>query len=152
AALARRHVVPIITNGATVAACGEALVGLQLTDLPTGEELAVGPFHIRSFGVSHDAADPVGVVISAEGWSVGIAIDLGSWDARVVEALSAADLLVIEANHDRERLWAAPYDWPVKQRIASERGHLDNVDAGRLLAQLGSNGRRRTAWLAHLSQ
>jgi phosphoribosyl 1,2-cyclic phosphodiesterase len=59
---------------------------------------------------------------------------------------------VLEANHDYERLRAAPYAWPVKQRIYSQLGHLDNVEAGRLLARVAADGRRRTAWLAHLSQ
>jgi phosphoribosyl 1,2-cyclic phosphodiesterase len=37
-------------------------------------------------------------------------------------------------------------------RIASKTGHLDNVQAGSFLAALAADGRRRTAWLAHLSQ
>ena len=83
---------------------------------------------------------------------MGVAIDLGSWDDGVLDGLRAADLVVLEANHDRERLRLAPYDWAVKQRIYSPLGHLDNMEAGALLARLGADGRRRTAWLAHLSE
>ena len=70
----------------------------------------------------------------------------------MLDSLRAADLVVLEANHDRERLRLAPYDWAVKQRIYSRLGHLDNMEAGALLARLGADGRRRTAWLAHLSE
>ena len=70
----------------------------------------------------------------------------------MLAGLISADLVVLEANHDRERLRLAPYDWSVKQRIYSPLGHLDNMEAGALLARLGADGRRRTAWLAHLSE
>ncbi len=151
-ALARRHKVPIITNRPTAEALGGAVSGADVRLMPVGSEIALGPFSLRSFPVPHDAAAPVGYSIRAAHWCVGIAIDLGSWDKDVLEGLRAADLVVIEANHDREKLRAAPYDWAVKQRIFSPRGHLDNVDAGALLAQLGADGRRRTAWLAHMSE
>jgi phosphoribosyl 1,2-cyclic phosphodiesterase len=150
--LARRHGIPIVANQATAAALGAALSGVTVLDLAVGSESTIGPFDVRSFAVPHDAAAPVGYAIQAAGWCVGIAIDLGSWDAEVVAGLRAADLVVLEANHDREKLRFAPYDWSVKQRIYSRLGHLDNMEAGALLAQIGSDGRRRTAWLAHLSE
>lgn len=150
--LARRHALPVVANGPTLAALGDSLAGAPLRELPVGAFMELGPFLVQSFPVPHDAAAPVGYLVRAGRWCVGVAVDLGSWDAPVAEALSAADLLVVEANHDYERLRHAPYAWPVKQRIYSPRGHLDNVEAGRLLARAAADGRRRTAWLAHLSQ
>jgi phosphoribosyl 1,2-cyclic phosphodiesterase len=150
--LARRHGIPIVANAATAAALGASLDGVRLLDLPVGGAAALGSFGVRSFAVPHDAAAPVGYTVEADGWCVGVAIDLGSWDEGVLAGLRAADLVVLEANHDREKLRLAPYDWAVKQRIYSRLGHLDNMDAGALLARLGADGRRRTAWLAHLSE
>ncbi|HEU5101707.1 MAG TPA: MBL fold metallo-hydrolase [Roseiflexaceae bacterium] len=150
--LARRHGIPVVANAETAAALGPALGGVALLDMAVGDRMALGPFGVRSFGVPHDAAAPVGYTIQVGGWCVGVAIDLGSWDEGVLEGLRAADLVVLESNHDRERLRLAPYDWAVKQRIYSRLGHLDNMDAGALLARLGADGRRRTAWLAHLSE
>lgn len=150
--LARRHSIPIFTNGPTATAVMTELSGVRVIDLPSGSEVSIGPFHVRSFSVSHDAAEPVGFVIEAEQWRVAIATDLGTWDAQVAAALASGDLVVLEANHDRERLRAARYADSLKNRITSDRGHLDNVAAGRLLAQIGADGRKRTAWLAHLSQ
>jgi phosphoribosyl 1,2-cyclic phosphodiesterase len=150
--LARRHGIPIVANSATAAALGGALSGVERLNLAVAGTIALGPFDVRSFAIPHDAAAPVGYCIQADGWCVGVAIDLGSWDDGVLDSLRAADLVVLEANHDRERLRLAPYDWAVKQRIYSRLGHLDNMEAGALLARLGADGRRRTAWLAHLSE
>jgi phosphoribosyl 1,2-cyclic phosphodiesterase len=151
-AMARRHHLPIITNRPTAAALHASLAGAEVRFIEVGGALALGPYQLHSFPVPHDAAAPVGYCIQAGRWCVGVALDLGSWDDRVVEGLRAADLVVLEANHDREKLRHAPYDWAVKQRIFSPLGHLDNVDAGALLARLAADGRRRTAWLAHLSE
>lgn len=149
---ARRHNLQLILNQATANALGALSAGVAHTILPTGQSMNLAGMQIRSFRVAHDAAEPVGYCIRAANWCVGVAIDLGSWDTTVLEALIDADLIVLEANHDRERLRAAPYTSNVKQRIYSSLGHLDNVEAGKLLAHIGSDGRRRTVWLAHLSE
>jgi len=149
---ARRHGVPLVVNQPTADALDLLSAGVAFQVLPTGSEAVIAGLAVRSFAVPHDAAEPVGYTIRAGGWCVSIAIDLGSWDDAVLASLAMADLVVLEANHDRERLRAAPYSWPIKQRIFGPRGHLDNVDAGELLARLGADGRRRTVWLAHLSE
>jgi phosphoribosyl 1,2-cyclic phosphodiesterase len=150
--LARRYGLPVVASSPTLATLGDGLAGVATRDMPVGGFLECGPFVVQSFPVPHDAAAPVGYLIRAGRWCVGVAVDLGSWDEPVAVALREADLVVVEANHDYERLKSAPYAWPVKQRIYSPLGHLDNVEAGRLLAQVAADGRRRTAWLAHLSQ
>lgn len=150
--LARRYGIPVVANAPTTAALGAALDGVAVHTLPTGAALTLGDFGVQSFPVPHDAADPVGYTVCADGWCVGVAVDLGSWDDAVLTGLMPADLVVLESNHDRERLRVAPYSWPLKQRIFGPLGHLDNVEAGALLARLGAAGRRRTAWLAHLSE
>jgi phosphoribosyl 1,2-cyclic phosphodiesterase len=147
----RRHGVPLVANRPTVEALGLLSEGVAFQVLSTGGRAEIAGLTVRSFPVPHDAAEPVGYTIQTERWCVGVAVDMGSWDEAVLAGLASADLVVVESNHDRERLRAAPYSWPVKQRIFGPRGHLDNVDAGALLARLGADGRRRTAWLAHLS-
>src|SRR6266545_6099237 len=152
APFARRYGVPLVANRPTADALGLLREGVAFQILPTGAMAEIAGFAVASFAVPHDAADPVGYTIRTGGWCVGVALDMGSWDDEVLAALAPADLVVIESNHDRERLLAAPYSWPIKQRIFGPRGHLDNMDAGALLARLGADGRRRTAWLAHLSE
>ncbi len=150
--LARRCQAPVVCTDGTRMALDARLDGAAVEVVPAGQRASIGPFDIMAFRVPHDAADPVGYRITAEGVSVGIAVDLGSWMTSIVEALRPCDLLVIEANHDRELLMSAPYPWPTRQRIFGPRGHLDNVQTGELLAQIGSDGRARDVWLAHLSE
>lgn len=150
--LARRYGIPVVANWPTLAAIEQDLSGVIVEELATGAAATIAGFNVRSFPVPHDAAEPVGYTISAGRWCVGIATDLGHWNDTIVEGLTPADLVVIEANHDQEKLWRAPYVEVVKHRIYSPTGHLDNISAGRLLARLGAGGRRRSAWLAHLSR
>lgn len=149
--LARRYKLPLICNGPTRAALGEAANGVYFEELSAGRA-AIGPFEVSSFALPHDAAAPVGYRIATHEAALAVAVDLGSWNEVVVAGLADADLLVVEANHDREMLMAAPYPWPVQQRIFGPLGHLDNMQAGELLARVASDGRTRTVWLAHLSE
>ena len=150
AALARRHGVPVVCNQATRDALGDELAGAPVELLPVGELAQVGPFELRSFRVSHDAADPVGYRVSDGDATAAIAVDLGSWSAETVAALRGADLVVVEANHDRELLRASPYPWAIQERIYGPRGHLDNVQCGELLARACDGP--CDVWLAHLSE
>ena len=67
------------------------------------------------------------------------------------EAAKGCDLVVLEANHDRTMLLSGPYPPPVKERIASARGHLDNTAASRAAVHLAGTGTRCFV-LAHLSE
>jgi phosphoribosyl 1,2-cyclic phosphodiesterase len=65
--------------------------------------------------------------------------------------LSGCDALMLECNHDTDMLQESAYPQPVKDRIASRHGHLDNSAAARLLASL-DRSRLRYVVAAHLSQ
>ena len=73
-----------------------------------GQEHRFADLDVRSFAISHDAVAPCGYVLSTGAWTVTIATDTGECAPQVIEALRGAHLLVLEANHDRERLLAAP--------------------------------------------
>ena len=150
--LARRYRVPVIANGATFRAAAAALGPLpEQVELPTGEECRVGALLVRTFPVSHDAREPVGFWVEADGRHVCVCTDLGVPTPAIREPLAAADLLVLEANHDTERLWRGPYPPMLKRRVAGPRGHLANTAAADLLLDLARDGRARAIWLAHLS-
>lgn len=151
AALARRYKLPVICNAETRAALGAELDGVPVEILPVGERASLGPFDIASFRLNHDAADPVGYRVSADGATLAVAVDLGSWTDETAAALGGADLIVVEANHDRELLLASPYPWSIRQRIFGPLGHLDNLQCGELLAR-ACRGRPCDVWLAHLSE
>lgn len=126
-------------------------------DLPAVEHFSAGtPFQIGDiaitpFTVPHDAVDPVGFVLEAEGKRVAIATDLGYMPPNVRAHLQQTDLLILEANHDLEMLRDGPYPWAVKQRVLSRVGHLSNDAAEEFLAG-EYDGHAQWIVLAHLSQ
>lgn len=150
--MARRYNVPIIANRPTLEAGAAALGGpVPSLALATGSCRTVGALELASFYVPHDAAEPVGYVISHQRWHICIILDAGRPSYEMRAPLRLADLVIIEANHERERLIAGPYTRLLKARILSDVGHLSNVEAAQLLAQ-AANGRHTWAWLAHLSE
>jgi phosphoribosyl 1,2-cyclic phosphodiesterase len=122
-----------------------------VVEQPVGSTRTVGPFEVTSFPVSHDGAEVCGYLLEAGGRSVAVFTDLGVAEPHLYEPLARAELLVIEANHDEGLLWNGPYPWPLKRRVASERGHLSNAACASLLRDvLPDQGRE--IWLAHLSR
>jgi len=91
-----------------------------------GCSFTVGDFDVSSFTIPHDAADPVGFTVKADGVRIAIATDLGYVTDSLRFHLRGADIVILESNHDLEMLRVGPYPWSVKQRVMSRRGHLSN--------------------------
>lgn len=150
--IARRYNVPIIANRPTLEAGAGALGSPTPTiELATGSCRTIGEIELASFYIPHDAAEPVGYLISHQNWHVCVILDAGKPAYEMRAPLRMADLAIIEANHERERLIAGPYTRVLKARILSDMGHLSNVEAAQLLAET-TNGKHKWAWLAHLSE
>ena len=116
-----------------------------------GEPFSIGDIALSPFTIPHDATDPVGFVLSAEGVRMGFATDLGYIPPNVKEQLQALDLLLLESNHDLEMLRDGPYPWSVKQRVLSRVGHLSN-DATAEFLSTAYDGQAAYIILAHLSE
>jgi phosphoribosyl 1,2-cyclic phosphodiesterase len=116
-----------------------------------GRPFAIGDIALSPFTIPHDAADPVGFVLSAEGVRMGFATDLGYVPPNVKAQLKALDLLLLESNHDLEMLRDGPYPWSVKQRVLSRVGHLSNNAAAEFLST-SYDGQAAYVILAHLSE
>ena len=133
-----RHQLPVFCNILTARALQD--FGLVHTDwrfFQTGTEFSIGSFEVRAFSVPHDAADPVGFRISGNGVSLGVLTDLGYATRLVFDALRGIQALLIETNHDEDLLQRdSRRPWSVKQRILSRHGHLSNIAAARVLAEL----------------
>jgi phosphoribosyl 1,2-cyclic phosphodiesterase len=82
---------------------------------------------------------------------LGHATDLGAVTPPVEDRLQGADVLLVEANHDPAMLANGPYPWPLKQRVASDVGHLSNEACAQLLNALCHDGLRKVV-LMHLSE
>ncbi len=147
---ARMHCAVVANRATLQAADTRTELGL-VKELPTGGEIALGPFRARSFCISHDAAEPVGYVVEVGGVKVAYATDCGCPCAPLREALRGADLCILESNHDREWLRRGPYPPHMKARVASDLGHLSNEDAAGLIAERLEENGPATVWLAHLS-
>ncbi|HVB98777.1 MAG TPA: MBL fold metallo-hydrolase [Candidatus Dormibacteraeota bacterium] len=121
--------------------------------LEAGQALTIGDIEINPFTIPHDAADPVGYALRAEGVKVAVVTDLGYLTELVKFHLRGADCLILESNHDLEMLKVGPYPWSVKQRVMSRTGHLSNHVVSEFLADPEAfDGRPRHLVLAHISE
>jgi phosphoribosyl 1,2-cyclic phosphodiesterase len=150
--LARRFGVPVVTASATWAALEPAMRGAVHHALGVCARVTMGPFAIEACPTSHDAAEPVAVVVrTADGTGVGVAYDLGRPTAGVRFLLRDLTAIVLEANHDDILLRTSGYPPSVQRRIAGSAGHLSNRAAAELLEELHHPG-LGVIVLAHLSQ
>ncbi|MBA2872875.1 phosphoribosyl 1,2-cyclic phosphodiesterase [Anoxybacillus calidus] len=152
--IARKYQLPIYANEKTWKAM-EGLIG----DIPTEQKFVFqmgtvktfGDLDVESFGVSHDAAEPMFYVFHHEGKKLVLITDTGYVSDRMKGIIKNADVFVFESNHDVEMLRMGHYPWNIKRRILSDVGHVSNEDAGLALADvIGDNTKR--IYLAHLSQ
>ena len=129
----------------------------------TGDELDLAGLAVRPFLTSHDAAAsfgfrfeeaaaPDGTGSGAPDYdALGFMTDTGTVTDEAWAALEGVRLLALESNHDRRMLATGPYPYPVKQRIASDRGHLSNDQAAIALARLAHAGLQQVVAM-HVSQ
>ncbi|WP_458120629.1 MBL fold metallo-hydrolase [Paenibacillus sp. Z6-24] len=153
-AVARKYQLPIYANEKTWMAIERAVGKItpeQKQIMQTGDFLTFGSLRIESFGISHDAAEPVGYFFRDGDQKLSVATDLGYVSDKVMQSISDSDVLVLEANHDIEMLRMGRYPWNTKRRILSDVGHLSNDAAGEALSELLCKKMKRT-YLAHLSR
>lgn len=113
------------------------------------------PFHIKDFQITafdipHDSTDNVGYFIQFGNHRFTLATDVGAITEEVARYLCKANHLVIESNYDEEMLQNGNYPYPLKQRIASGKGHLSNRQTAEFLAENYSPD-LQNVWLCHLS-
>ena len=110
----------------------------------------IGNISVTPFSIPHDAIDPVGFLFNAEGKQIAFATDLGHVSPDVEENIRNCDLLVLESNHDIDMLENGEYAPPLKERVASDTGHLSNSAVAEFLSRSWES---TSAWivLAHLS-
>ncbi|MDD7291460.1 MAG: MBL fold metallo-hydrolase [Veillonella caviae] len=107
----------------------------QLIPLTKGS-LALGRLTVEAFSVSHDAADPIGINVFGGNDKVTILTDTGTVNDEILGRLDDTTLFVLEANYDPHMLKFGPYQPFLKQRVASELGHLSNEMAAQTLLMM----------------
>jgi phosphoribosyl 1,2-cyclic phosphodiesterase len=150
AAVARATGAAVLANDGTRRAAGEQLAGTPVESFRSGRPFRVGPAEVTAFPLPHDAAEPVGFVVSAGGARVAVACDLGEVTGPLLEHARGADLFIVEANYDLRLMAVSAYPWFLKNRIIGTLGHLSNDGAAR--AAIGAaTGGAQTVQLVHLS-
>jgi len=135
--LARRLGIPIYINHSTYRKGLKALGDIPALELiQTGRTLVIGDLRVETFTKCHDAADPMGVVVSCNGCRVGLITDLGRSTRVVEDRLRGCRALIVEFNHDPQMLEAGSYPLFLKRRIVGPEGHLSNQQAGELIRLL----------------
>jgi phosphoribosyl 1,2-cyclic phosphodiesterase len=153
-ALARKYDLPVYANEATWGALDKHIGKIadeKKVVMQTGEARDFGTLRVESYGISHDAAEPVGYCFYDGEEKLSLATDLGYMSDKVRDAISDSNVLVLESNHDVEMLRMGRYPWNIKRRILSDVGHLSNEASGEALSQLMTGNTKRT-YLAHLSR
>lgn len=152
ARLARMLGVPVLTAPGTWDRLCVEMEGAEHRALGLATPAVAGPFRVRACPTSHDAAEPLALVIDApDGVSIGVAYDLGRPSAALRYLFRALTAIVLEANYDDVLLRMSGYPPSVQHRIAGAGGHLSNRAAADLLVELHHDG-LGTVVLAHLSQ
>ncbi len=142
------HMTPGTARSAPIERLGIPTIALLRPD----DELRIGPFSVIAAATSHDAAESVAYRITTpSGWRVGSAADTGILTRTLIELLSGCHCIGIEANHDARMLRDGPYPPFLKQRIASDIGHLSNAVAASALARLATDDLQAVVAL-HLSE
>ncbi len=151
AALARRCRIAVFASAGTARAARIGGDGVDVRALRASLPVAIGGVHVTPVAVAHDAAEPLQFVFSDGARRFGLLTDIGAPDESVLRALDRLDALILECNHDERMLWDGDYPPFLKTRIASDRGHLSNAQAARLL---GDIDRSRLGFIAaaHLSR
>ncbi|WP_370689658.1 MBL fold metallo-hydrolase [uncultured Adlercreutzia sp.] len=143
-------------------------VGAPVAHFAGGDGLSVAGLMVRPFRTSHDAAESFGFRFDEEAVepcgaagesavsggsldSLGYMTDTGVVTDEAWEALAGVRLLALECNHDARMLQTGPYPYVIKQRIASNVGHLSNDQSREALARLAHDGLRHAVAM-HVSQ
>lgn len=150
--LARRLDLPVYINGSTLRRGMKSLGRISMAvPVQTGQAFSVNDLFVETFTKCHDAADPMGVVVSSNGIKLGLVTDLGRTTRLVEDRLRGCRAVVLEFNHDESMLAEGPYPLDLKRRIKGPDGHLSNRQAGALLKTLCHRD-LKVVVLAHLSE
>ncbi|MBO7496379.1 MAG: hypothetical protein J6T98_07475, partial [Salinivirgaceae bacterium] len=115
-----------------------------------GDVCDVFGIQVHTFGKRHDASDPCSFVVETNGRKVGVMTDIGIVTEAVTDHFSQCDAVFLESNYDEDMLWHGSYPYYLKQRVASEVGHLSNNQSVELASNFASSNLSHI-FLSHIS-
>ena len=108
--------------------------------IESDELFEINGLSVNPVTVPHDSQQPVQFVVHDGQWRFGAISDLGCVTPHVVREFQQCDGLFLEANHDLQLLQQGPYPPSLKRRVGGDYGHLNNHQAGDLLARIQWQG------------
>jgi phosphoribosyl 1,2-cyclic phosphodiesterase len=131
--------------------------GLYLTNRPeavrlieSDQPIDLGSFIIHPVLKNHDGKEPTSFRVEHQGINIGVFTDIGSPCDNVTTHLNVCDALFLESNYDEKMLWGGSYPPHLKERVASDVGHLSNLQAAELLEEHAAE-HLKFVLLSHLS-
>jgi len=152
----KKHPVPVhIQQGCLYKLENETQISHCLISHPPIFEEEICGMRVTSFPTPHDSHASVGyrieIPLGDRVFRIGYATDIGYVSKDVEAGLLGCDAVILESNHDSELLMLGPYPYELKLRVASNHGHLSNIDCADFAAKLCASGTKHLM-LAHLSQ
>lgn len=109
----------------------------NVTVLQPGQVIQVKDLEIDNFSTRHDSVYSYGYIVSEGDKKFGYLTDTGSWTKLMGNKLKGCDAYLIEADYDADTLANyEDYDPFLKERIASNWGHLSNDQTMELIKYL----------------
>jgi phosphoribosyl 1,2-cyclic phosphodiesterase len=133
--LARKYNIPVWLTVGTWDKCRDSDFP-DTNFIDCHQDFEIDGINLHPFPVPHDAREPCQFVFSDGTSRLGIATDLGSITPHVIEQLNNLDGLLIECNYDAQMLFNGSYPQSLKERVSSNKGHLDNRQSTQLLQSL----------------
>jgi phosphoribosyl 1,2-cyclic phosphodiesterase len=132
----KRHPIPVWATAGTWS--GIKARSDRGGELLSGRSITIDHIRVTPVATSHDAREPVALVVEDGRHRMALCTDTGIFTALLAQRLAGCDLLLMEANHDVDMLRNGPYPWYLKQRINSRLGHLSNQQSQEAVDQLRS--------------
>lgn len=148
--LSKKYNIPIYANSETWRVLPTDKIKNQKV-FNLNESFLIGNLKIEPFPIPHDAICPCGFNIYSSNQKISIATDIGHITPNIIENLKHCSFLLLESNYEPEMLYSSSYPYHLKQRIASDVGHLSNENAGKLISKLYNYGLKHVM-LGHLSK
>ncbi len=100
------------------------------------DKFLISDLAITPITLSHDAPDIKGYLFESNGKKLVHITDTGYINNKYLELLKNCDAYNFESNHDVKMLMDGKYQFHLKQRILSDKGHLSNKDSAYYLSKL----------------
>ena len=118
---------------------------------PHGGHFKIKNIEVMPYAVPHDAKEPCQYTFQAENKKLAILTDIGCITPHILKHLADLNGLLVEANHDPKMLQRSAYPPSVRKRVASNMGHLNNMQTVELLKKMNYE-HLKTLVIGHLSE